>query len=113
MGNAIPTKQRRQVYERDQQCVMCGGRGHHWHHRRRRAVKGGHYQHCACNGVLLCHNDHISVHSTPKWAMTQGLILPTHIDEPFTEPITEFTGRKIWLLCDGGISFLPITKGTP
>lgn len=104
MGNAIPASQRRVVSERDNhQCQRCGTRGSDWHHRRRRAVKT-HYQHCACNGVLLCRTCHNWAHSNPEEARAEGLIVSAYEDEPHAVPINTFQG---WLLlhCDGSITY--------
>ena len=101
MANEIPTKSRQQVKARDMEtCLMCGMSGNAWHHRRRRAVKSGHFQHCACNGVLLCSTDHAWVHAHPVEAMANGFILSTITKNPHEHPVRTFAG---WftLTCDG------------
>lgn len=104
-GNAIPTRSRRIVKERDNnQCQRCGARGSDWHHRRRRAVKGGHFQHCPCNGVWLCRTCHTWAHANPRVALALGYIVSAYDDEPHAMPIRTFQGR-LHFLCDGSIEF--------
>lgn len=101
-GNEIPTKSRQLLRQRDEgQCVRCGsGQGSQWHHRRRRGIKGGHFQHCACNGVTLCPTCHTWVHANPALARERGFIVSAHIDEPNAVPVDAFYG-KVLLDCDG------------
>lgn len=101
MGNEIPTKSRQLVRARDgDQCARCGAGNHlAWHHRRRRAVKG-HFQHCPCIGIQLCHTCHSFVHAYPATAALTGFIIGAHVEEPWLVPLRTFDG---WVLndCDG------------
>lgn len=102
MGNDIPTRSRELVRARDQdRCQRCGStNAPAWHHRRRRAVKGGHFQHCACIGIQLCPTCHGWAHSQPKAAALVGFIVSSHEEAPWTIPVRTFDG---WVrnTCDG------------
>lgn len=97
MPNPIPAQSRATVLKRDQRCVRCGAGGSAaWHHRRSRRVSGVH-QHCACNGVLLCHTCHAHVHAHPSESAERGLIVSSFIDEPASIPVKTYRG---WLTHD-------------
>jgi hypothetical protein len=107
-GNAIPTADRMAVRGRDRDaCQRCAGPGTDWHHRRRRRVKSSHYQHCRCNGVLLCRTCHDWAHSNPAAAREGGFIVSAYDDQPYLQPIKTFMG---WVLfkCDGGVEFVDV-----
>lgn len=83
-------------------CERCGSNGSDWHHRRRRAVKNGHFQHCACIGVWLCRTDHAWAHANPRLAQESGFIVSAYEDEPWTVPIKSL-GSWVTFDCEGGI----------
>jgi len=101
MGNAIPTKSREQVKDRDDgQCVRCGVSGSEWSHRRPRAVSGGHFQHCPCNGLWLCSTCHQWCHAHPVQARETGFFVSSHEDAPYAIPVKTFYGWHTFD-CDG------------
>jgi hypothetical protein len=94
---------------RDLWCVFCGSPFNLEHHHRRLKGQGGdprpHTQ-CACNGVLLCHDHHMWMHSGHgrRTAAAEGLIIPRATAEPWTESVLvhlEGGGVQKYPTCDG------------
>lgn len=107
MGNEIPTKSREVVRARDMgTCIRCGMGGTDWHHRRRRAVKNGHFQHCPCIGVTLCRTCHAWAHANPRRAQETGFIISAYEDEPFNQPIKMFGQHWATFDCEGNVHYL-------
>lgn len=106
-ANAIPTRARAIVKERDQgHCMRCGAAGaHEVHHRRRRGT--GDDPHEVCNLVTLCGPGgcHDWVHAHPELARRQGFIISMFDDEPFRITLKSFMG-SVRLSCDGGIDWV-------
>lgn len=94
MSNDIPTRSRELVRARDgDQCQRCGSaNAPAWHHRRRRGIKGGHHQHCACIGIQMCPTCHSWAHANPAQAQLTGFIISAYEDEPWTVPVKTFGG---------------------
>lgn len=101
-SNAIPTRVRQVVRERDGgHCLRCGAAGTQVHHRRRRGVRDGH-QHGYENCVSLCHVCHAWVHAHPIDARDAGLIVSMHELDVQTIVLMSYMG-PITLEADGGI----------
>lgn len=99
----IPTASRLAVQARDKgRCVMCGGQGSEWHHRRTRATKDQH-RHEACNGIWLCKTDHDFAHSHPLEARASGWIVSKFISDPSSVPVETWHGL-VYLTCEGGFT---------
>lgn len=120
-GSPIPPASRAIVRKRDaDMCVRCfAHKMLEWHHRRTRNVVDLH-QHCACNGVLLCHTCHTYLHANPEEARGHGLIVSSYEDQPFTVPYRQgLAGLWVQNLCDGTQQWVPAKRvqigltGTP
>lgn len=104
--SGIPERSRRLVKERERfRCARCGGPGSQWHHRRGRAVRGDH-QHCACNGVWLCHECHRWAHDYPDEARRDGWIVTRDEEFPWMVPTLRF-GQWWAQNCEGVLLHLP------
>lgn len=99
----IPTRSRTIVQKRSHGlCERCGGKGMHWHHRRRRNVRDSH-THCPCNGIYLCSKCHTEVHSEVFTARADGFIISVN-DSPSEVPVATYSGM-VYLSCNGNIDF--------
>lgn len=99
---AIPDEARTIVKRRARwRCERCGAPapGGHWHHRRSRSVHDAH-QHCACNGVWLCHTCHTWVHQNPAKAREAGWIVSRFTVNPYAVPVPTYLGERTHE-CDG------------
>lgn len=113
MANEIPTRSRLIVKERDgEQCYRCGSSGAEWSHRRPRAVKGGHFQHCPCNGLWMCRTCHAFCHANPAEARTFGWFVSSSEDAPYTVPAKAYYGWHL-LDCDGNATYTTQPKEQP
>lgn len=100
-----------QIDKRDcRRCQDCGSRrGLHRHHRRGKAAGGSRnraHAHCACNGILLCHDCHRCAHDEQRaQAEADGFIVSQSVDQPATVAVARFarTGRPVRQVptCDG------------
>ncbi len=95
-GNAIPTRVRAVVRERDGgHCLRCGaGGGLEQHHRRRRGVRDG-YQHAFENVISLCGECHRWVHAHPQQAREGGFIVSAHVERVHEVALASFMGRVV------------------
>ena len=112
MPNSIPSNRRAQVRSRARdRCERCGSptNAGQWHHRRRRGVKEGHYQHCACNGVWLCGICHTDVHSRNTEARQTGFIVNQFVATPGDQLVQTYRGPA-YLTCDGKYQFAETEK---
>lgn len=99
-GNAIPTKAREVVRQRDSGiCQRCGMGAGHLHHRVRRR-EGGHGYEIL---VSLCPTCHGWVHANPKQATERGFIVSTHEKNPESVPVRTYAG-PVLLNTDGTAS---------
>lgn len=102
--SAIPAKVREVVDERDQkQCVRCGNRAGHKHHRQRRREGGHGYW----NVISLCTTCHQWAHANPVKARETGYIVSVHETTPEDIPLKTFMGWMV-LLDDGGIKWFAV-----
>jgi hypothetical protein len=103
-GNAIPTKARLALAERDGgACFRCGLAASEWHHRRSRRVRDEH-THSPGNGVSLCRACHAWVHQHPERARELGLIVGRDVLDPSTVMACGYMG---WVVLgnDGSIAY--------
>lgn len=65
------------------------------------------HQHCPCNGVLLCHACHATVHASPSESAERGLIVSSFIEEPASIPVKTYRG---WVThdCLGNWAAFPV-----
>lgn len=98
------------VRQRDRhRCQRCGSptpRGQ-FHHRRTRAVVDKH-QHCACNGIWLCHTCHTWIHANPVKARDTGFIVSRYVEVPATVPAQTWMGLR-HQHCNGHVVFADVS----
>lgn len=102
MPNAIPTKTRQQVIERDEnRCFRCGMTGTEIQHRKRRREGG----HALSNLIRICSSCHRWVHANPARATEDGYTVSSYAD-PQDFPVTRWDGAKVLLHDDGQMTFV-------